>query len=349
MLIGSYSRHAKFFYLLSLLSLFIISAFRDPAMAGDFPNYERIFKESPLLGEFFSYGPESLSEYTIGYVLLNSLAKSFINDYYFFQVVHSFVGISLLWLVIHRLNLSYKEKCYLLLSIFCFIFIWYFWNILRQNVANLLFWLFLIWYYKKQPSYNLKNWILIFCGIFIPSLFHSSGLINFVLFPLMLLVGKLTPKTRLKVIVPISISVYVLSSYVIGPLLSVMVNVIAPRYDMYTGAAAGNGNIINYSLKLLFLILFSYHYNKENYPYKKMVLDTLTMVVLISSVNQELLNRVYEYYAIGLYMSFCFVSHYFRRLDKNLVSLVFAIGLIIIFIRFIHISCDGGFLEYKFM
>ena len=124
---------------------------------------------------------------------------------------------------------------------------------------------------------------------------------------------------------------------------------VSSRYEMYMGSGAGNGNIINYLLKLLFFIFFSYNYNKEQYPYKKMVLDTLTMVVLISSVNQELLNRVYEYYAIGLYLSFCFVSHYFRRLDKNLVSLVFAIGLIVIFIRFIHISCGGGFLEYRFM
>ena len=128
-----------------------------------------------------------------------------------------------------------------------------------------------------------------------------------------------------------------------------MVNVIDPRYEMYIGATAGNGNIINYSLKLLFLILFSFHYEKEDYPYKKMILDTLTMVVLISSVNQELLNRVCEYYAIGLYLSFCFVSHYFRKFDRNFVSLVFALVLVVIFIRFIHISCGGGFLEYRFM
>lgn len=349
LLIGSYSSNSKGYYRVALGALLIISAFRDPTMAGDFPNYERIFNDSPFFMNLISYEADGLSEYTFGYILLNSISKSIVNEYWLFQILYSIISILLLSLVFSKLRLKNKEKCYILLALFCFSFIWYFWNILRQNLANLLYWLFLIWYFANRPCYNIRNCLIIFCGLFIPSLFHSSALINFILFPIMIIVGRIPAQTRIKIFVPISFTIYMLSSYVFGPLLNIMVNIIAPRYEMYIDASAGNGNIINYLLKLSFFIMFSINYDKENYRYKKLVLDTLTMVILISSVNQELINRVYEYYAIGLYLSFGFVSHYFRKINKELVSFVFAIGLIIIFIRFIHISCDGGFLEYKFL
>ena len=205
------------------------------------------------------------SEYTFGYILLNSISKSIVNEYWLFQILYSIISILLLSLVFSKLRLKNKEKCYILLALFCFSFIWYFWNILRQNLANLLYWLFLIWYFANRPCYNIRNCLIIFCGLFIPSLFHSSALINFILFPIMIIVGRIPAQTRIKIFVPISFTIYMLSSYVFGPLLNIMVNIIAPRYEMYIDASAGNGNIINYLLKLSFFIMFSINYDKENY------------------------------------------------------------------------------------
>ena len=245
LLLGSYSKNARPFYVITFFLIFVISAFREPSMSGDFANYERIFNSSPFLKDFFSYGAESLSQYTVGYVFLNSMVKTLANDYRFFQIFHSFLGLLLLGVALSKLNLKSKDKCYILLTIFCFSFIWYFWNILRQNLANLLFWLFVIWYYKKSPHYCLKTWIIILGGIFIPSLFHSSGLINFVLFPLMILVGRIPPIARLRIIVPLSIAVYFLSSYLMAPLLSIMINLIGPRYELYVGSLKGIAIILS--------------------------------------------------------------------------------------------------------
>lgn len=335
----------KVYYWLGLLLMFIITAFRDPALGGDIILYRSFFDSVPTI---FGKIKEIDTSYTIGYVWLNMLVKTFVSDYRAYQVVYTLLTMFLLHVVLFKLRVSDKDKCLILLSYFCFKFLWFFWNTLRQNIADLLFWLFLIAYYKNEIRSKVKKLLFVCTGLALPALFHSSAWLNFLFFPVMLYIGRWKGKKRMFLVIAISLTLFVISSTIFASLLDAIIMYVDSRYTMYEEAEAGNANIINYALKMLFFILFTLHYDKEDYPYKKMILDGLTMVILIGSVNQELLARVYEYYAISLYVSFGFVTHYFQSFDKRLVAFVFTLAMVVIFMRFVMITDEGMYMDFRF-
>lgn len=340
---SAFQPNAERFYKIGIWLLFLLTALRYPALGGsDNFSYVFTFQKVPLLDNLSGFE----SEFRIGYIYINSIVKTILNDYIFFQIVYTALCIYFLDKAISLLDINGKEKCLFLFGYFCFKFIWYFWGTLRQNLADVIFWYLIIYYYRIRNSYGkIKKIIIILIAIFIPQLFHSSATLNIILFPLLIMLKE--PKNlniRICWVCLCSIILYIFSAGFFEILLS-YAGMVDDRYDkLYSGQEAGDGNIVNYFFRLLFFLLFTLHYRKEKYKYKELVLNAFTIVILVGSVNHSLMLRVYEYYALGMYISFAFILHYFSKGNIKIVSFMYFLIMLILLNRFILIT-DGGLMK----
>lgn len=341
---GAYTKNPRLFYLLGFVLIFFLSAFRDIALGGfDALNYERIFKDTP---DLFNITEEYiLSDYSIGYVLFNSTIRIFSDDYRLFQFVYVSITMLLLYFTIEKITITNREKCLLLFSYFCFRFLWYEWVLLRQNFADLLFWYNIISFYNSKTKRS--RYIYLGCCILLPPLFHTSAFVNILLLPVMIYLEKRSFDTK-KYLVPIlSIVIYEASSVLVNYLFPYMVLLGGDRYDNYSESISsemGNGNIINYLLRFFFYFVFVINYKKDQNKIKEVIMPTMIMVILIGSVNFSSVNRMYEYYAIGLYLCQISLLRYYKQ---PITRLLYWAGMILIFGRFLAISDNGSFLNYS--
>ena len=79
---GSFTKQAKYFYKISLVSLFALTALRNPTWGGyDSLSYIRIYNTVPKIQMLASFK----SDYAIGYIFLNSIVKTVFDNYIFFS------------------------------------------------------------------------------------------------------------------------------------------------------------------------------------------------------------------------------------------------------------------------
>jgi len=339
--VGTGYRKDNRYYYCCMIVLFFITALRYPVLGGtDNLQYAITYNKIPKLSEIFDYNE---SEFTIGYLLFNSLSKTVYDSYIFFQIIYTGCTIYLLHRVICKLGFSNSEKCLFLFGYFCYKFLWYFWGTLRQNIADLVFWYLILFYYQRKDSlHTFQKMLLLAAIITIPTLFHSSGALNLVFFPGMLFLSKQkNVNRRLFVTVITSILLLLYSSNLFSVSLNLVTKFVDERYMLYQDYEAGGANLINYLFRLFFFVLFCKKYDKISYKHKDFVLDSLTMTVLIGSINQPLMGRVLEYYAIGLYMCMGLLVQYFSPKSVNVYRFIFFIAMIAIFIRFLVTSDDG--------
>lgn len=114
---------------------------------------------------------------------------------------------------------------------------------------------------------------------------------------------------------------------------------------MYLGNEDSMQNIINTVVKYAFFSLFVWHYKSEKYENKKFLVDTMAITCIFSSVNVEIVMRMYEYYAVGFYSIMALFLNNFAN-KRILIAFLFFVGLMIILIRFLIIFGDGMFLQY---
>ena len=341
---GAYTKNPRFFYVLGFFCIFIISAFRDVTLGGtDALNYDRIYQQTP--GLFNLTKEDLLSDYSVGYILLNSAIRTFSTDFRVFQFLYVAITLFLLYKIIGKLRLSNKEKCILLFSYFCFRLLWYEWVLLRQNFADLIFWYCIVSCYYSL-SYKRKTFYII-CSLLLPPLFHTSAFLNLLLLPMMYLLDRWSFSKK-KYYVPIfSVLIYVLSSIVVNYFFPYMVFLGGDRYENYSEAIStemGNGNIVNYILRFFFYFAFILNYHRDKSTNKDLVMKTIIMVIIIGSVNFSSVNRMYEYYAIGLYLAQTKLLSYYKQ---PMIRFAYWLGMLLIFGRFLTISAEGTFLNYS--
>lgn len=148
---SAFQQNAEKYYKIGIWLLFLLTALRYPALGGtDNFSYVFTFQKVPLLDNLSGFE----SEFRIGYIYINSIVKTVFNDYIFFQIVYTALCIFFLDKAISLLDLNGKEKCLFLFGYFCFKFIWYFWGTLRQNLADVIFWYLIIYYYSKRNTFG---------------------------------------------------------------------------------------------------------------------------------------------------------------------------------------------------
>lgn len=342
--VGGMTKYSEIVFRLGILILFLLTALREPMMGGyDVLVYREFFEQIPSVTQLVGY----VSPFAIGYTWLNALIRLLSSQYIVFQIVYSAISLGLLWAVVSALKLKSSEKCFWLFAYFCFHFVWNTWVLYRQNIATLLFWLFLVLFtqfsLKRQTFWKIV--FLLLC-MFIPPLFHTSAWAN-----IGLLVGcwglsKFKSKGLICIVLVLSVILFVNSDFVYGHLFNWITSGVDDRYNMYLGDERGV-NLINMLLRLGFFVWFAWFYDSEEYPLKKMVLSTTAMMVLLGSINAELMTRMYEYYAIGFYTSIALLFRHFSPRSRLIVMPLFIMGFLIVFMRYVMIFADGQLLYYR--
>lgn len=340
---GGFSKYSKQVYKIGLFMLFVLTAFRNTDLGGsDTYIYQQFFDEVPKLNKvigFEAYG------FPVGYTVFNSIVKQFSDQYIIFQVVYAAVSLILLNLVIKKMEFGERENCFFVFSYFCFHFIWNNWVIYRQNLADLLFWFFVISIYRSRTEKFKKKIFLVLAAIVVPPLFHSSAWANVILLPMMYIVGKWKDEKKQLWVPIVSLVIYVLGNPLYQLLIDIMATYVNPSYANY---GATESNFINYVLRLVFFVLFAWHYSAEQHPQRKLILDTTLMMVLIGSFNAVATTRMYEYFAIGLYSCMTFILHYFSGESRRMVAVIYWGAMLFILCRYVVYFDDGLFMDYSF-
>ena len=201
----------------------------------------------------------------------------------------------------------------------------------------------LLLYFKNRDCKINTKYLYLVCAFIIPPLFHTSGFLNFLLIPILLYIDRTSFHTK-KYFVPIlSVGIFFFSTIVVSSFAPYMA-LLSDRYEHYSDNPVGSGNLINYLLRLVFYLVLLKHFQRDEYIYKNFVLSLMVMVVLIGSINFSSANRIYEYYAIALYLTFGFSVRYY---DKIVYRFSFWLLMLIILVRFLTIGVEGSFLHYS--
>lgn len=343
--LGALTKKADYVFKISIAFLCVFTALRDPSL-GDYGSkfYQDFFDIVPIPTQILEFQ----SPYTFGYTLFNSIIKVFSDNYLFFQVIYSIVSLFLLYVVISLLKLTKQEKCIFLFSYFCFHFLWNTWITYRQNLANLSFWILIVLFTNSSINkHYLRKYLLFLFLIFIPPLFHSSAWANIGILGVYWLFNKLGSKKLIYIVPIISIILFFNTDFIYNHLLQHIIS-IDERYSMYLTGEYHSLNFINLLFKLFFFMCFAWFYETEKYEYKNMVLNSTAIVVILGSINSELMTRIYEYYAIGLYTCIALTFRQLKLQSKIILIPIFFVAFIIILIRSIMIFGNGILMNFKF-
>lgn len=345
LLLGCVTKQTKTVYKIGLLMLFVLSALRNPNLGGtDALVYQEYFR---LIPSIFEYGQLQAYRFGIGYGILNSVVKTFFNDYIAFQIVYSLVSLIFLNKIIELLEFQENEKCLFLFCYFCFHFIWNTWIVNRQNIANLIYWMLIILIYKSMGVNRKKTIFISLLAIFVPPLFHSSAWVNVVFLPILFLLNKIDWKAKMIGTVSASLVLFAFGKSLYNFLISITAAFVDDYYSVYI-LDQSQSSFMNYFLRLSFFVLFCWRYSAEKYKYKNAVLDIMVLMVLIGSVTSVATTRMYEYYAVGLYSCMALFPHSFEKKSKMISILFLGAAMIVIMIQFLVSFDQGHFLNYNF-
>lgn len=347
--LGTFAKQAKLLYYLGLFSLWGLMAFRHIDMGGmDAGFYQYFYEIVPNI--FDVWGWES--NYTWAYTLLNALVKTVSDQYIAFQIVYSVIAFVILYQILEKLDLSYQQKCLFLLSFYCFRYMWDMWIILRQNIADLLFWLFSyvlygLWKKTGSEEYNrkLKIGACIVVLIFLSSGFHSSAWLNLVFLPILYYISRINLKKKTIMIVFASLFVYFILSPSFAEILS-MISMVDNRYMMYANTE-GEANHLYYLMRMVIFLFFSYNYYRISSKEKEYFFDMMGVMVLVGSINAPIVVRFVDYYAIGMYGLISFLPSIFVP-NNRIPVLAFSLCIMLLVLyRFLIILDGGALLDYR--
>lgn len=340
---GAFQNKADSYYKLGVLLLFVITAFRHPALGGtDNMVYYNLYCKVPTLDKVLYFE----SDYRIGFILFVSLSKTICDSYLFFQIFYTVFTFFLLCKVINQLELSGKEKCLYLFTLYCsFGIIWDFWVLYRQNIANLVFAYFMIMYLKNHRIYGIiKKIILLLLAIIIPYMFHSSAFFNVAILPILFMLPKIENVNRwFKWVLLLSISLFAFGTFFWGTISAIAISV-DDRYAGYAESAGVTVNIINFLFKLFLFWLYCKNYEMLKYQYKGEMMKAYTISLVINSINVGVVARVGAYYAFGANAAKALIQQY--KIPRGIVSLYFMI-MMVIFIRYLF-TMSAGLNSYFF-
>lgn len=334
---GAWGRQSKKCYQISLLLMFLFVFFRNKNMSGtDYISYEIYFRNSPTLSGFY-WNPltySSMYGYGWGYGLLNSLVKTVSDNYYALQIVDTFLVFALLIYVIYKLKINDNEKCMFLFVFFCTRFIWYFFILLRQNIANLICWIVLLGY-DRNNQYNLKHLIKDIVLILIAYSFHQTTVIFVLAYLVYIIISQRDHSKYFPYLVTL---VSVIITAVTSTLMPMIINVISGLSgDKYAGYIGTGGlNYINYALRVAYL--FVIFYLEKNEKSSSLYLNGTAIAVMLGAVNSDISVRAADYFAISYYGGMGVIrenSGIF--LQKILFPLIYA-GYMVILLQYILVN-----------
>lgn len=246
----------KVFVIMSFITLFAFSAFRSIEIGNDTYNYYKFYE---------NLTPFKFNEtrFEFGYVMLNSLIKTFFINPQFLFIISSFI----ILISIYRFFIDKSNLLWLALLIFLLSHTYFgTFNTIRQYLA----FAFLVFAYN---GYRDKKYFIFVLMTFLAFLFHKSAIVflGLIFTPLL--------KTRNKSIILILITSFII---IIVP-ISVYQKI--PYFDVYLSGVFDNANrpaaILNSLIVLIVLSIgFIYRGNRQEIS----LLEKMTMISFFISI-----------------------------------------------------------------
>lgn len=338
---GGFTKQAKHIYKIALVVLFCLTAFRQFDWGGyDSKIYLEFFNRVPELNKLSDFK----SDFSIGYVVLNSISKMLSNNYLFFQILLAAITMILLFFIMKRAELSDKQKCFFIFSYFCYRFMWNTWVTYRQNIANLLIWLGILLFWDIEEG---KGKISLAVSSIVGGVFHPSSLVNAVLIPVTKISEKISVKKRVIAVEVVSIFLWLYGASTFQTILNFAIKNVDDRFAMYSTSNVGSSNFINFIFRGVLFAWLAITYDKSRYKHKNLAFSTMSVMVVLGSISSELMMRFCEYYAIGMYLALATLIDQFKGKSRMIFGLIFYLVMIIILIRGVFIFGDGVFMDYK--
>ncbi len=262
----------------TLSVFFVLFAFRASNIGNDTHEYIRIFNEINIHGEF-EYGQ---SRYESGYLLLNYILKSWINNP---QIIFIVAG-AFIYYSFGRFILKYSEIPWLSLFIFLtYGFFTFTFSALRQGLAMAI----CIYAFEAlMNGRNIRYILLIICATF----FHSTAYVFFASY----LCKILKPSRKV-------FFIGYLTAAVLLATFSVVLNYVfqwLPIYELYTlGSYIGETGIAAFLYATLSSAILIFSYN----------------ILTVHQQKKQMLNKVYSY---GLIMILIAVIIYIVSIKANI-------------------------------
>lgn len=329
----------KSVYVVSMFLLWIVIAFRGLRVSGtDGEIYQAWFKSAvPKLRDFefnfltFQKYIQPQWGFAWLFTLLASIAKSIADSYACFQIIYATVTFALLYCIVEDLELTGRQK-----ALFMFVYLmqqmtWFFCNLLRQNLANLLIWYALEHDFKKYAA--AKKSVLFLLAI----LTHTSAIICIAFVIALHFMPKFSLRTLIRVAIPVGIIIYFGGSFFIPVILRFMATHIDTRYAMYIGTIE-TSNVINFLLRLVIMCFFYLMYDRVSAPKKERMMHMSILCYLVGSINLSLAVRLLEYLAIGNYYGLAVVLPATKGKNRKVMAGIYLIGSVTIFVRYLYVN-----------
>lgn len=343
--IGAWSKQSKWCYRISLFMMFLFVALRNKSMDGwDSVSYEIYFNKSPTLLHFHwnPLGYESLYGYGWGYGLLNSISKTIFNNFYFFQFIDTFLVFILLIYLIHKMKLMDHEKCMFLFVFFCSRFIWYFFVLLRQNIANLICWIILA---ENDPDgkYTYKHFVKDAILICLAYSFHQTVIIFIPFYILFIVFSRKKQKDSLPIIV-IGSAVFIslASSFILPRVINLLANYSGEKYSSYLGQSGFN--YINYTIRIVYLlVIYFLERSEKNY---ELYLNSTAISVLLGAINSTAGVRAVEFFAVGYYGGMGVIQKNLNMDSQRILAPILYLVYIALLLQYIFVN-NPALIDYK--
>ena len=312
--------------ILSILFMFIFSTFRDVSVGNDTNEYVRVFNSFGGIDKLADN--INSSRYELGYVLINTIIKTFTNNY---TILLGIISIIYLYSIYHFINKHSKSKwisifLFYTLGIYFLIF-----NLLRQCIAISIFLYAIDFIINKNP-------IKYIISIFIASLFHITALI---LIPIYLFANK-----RINLISILSIIMIILAMlFCFDQIMNILIKIF-PQYSRYyiSSKYAGTGvklaSIMQIMISLFILVFGELFYKKNNKLDRLEKMDVFeniqifNLCILIISMKFNLLDRISDYF---LMIQAVYLSNVLSNVDSTFyLKNTLVINISIIYITIIQ-------------
>lgn len=340
---GFFSKYPKKYYIVSLIILFVFTGFRNITI-GDYNNeaYIRAFDIVDTLPNF-SFSADYPFE--IGFMLLNSVCKTIINDFKFFQVVYTFIAIVLLHMVINKMEITYRQRCLFLFVYFCMRFIINNFIILRQNIALLIIWNLLLTDTLPFKS-AIKNK---FIPYIISCYFHTTSIINIICLFLKNKLALLNKKYAYIITMIISLIFLFSGTRLFQPAMNFMIQIGGEKFEAYIGSETNTFNMIYYFIRIVVFTFLFLFYSKFKYKKKNALFTINILAIIFGSINVAIFSRFMEYLMIGPYLTIALSEEAFENDGRVKFLIILYIMMIFILIRGL-VTYDNGtlFIPYSF-
>lgn len=339
--LSRYNKSSKnnFIYYLEAIVLSLFYGLRYH-VGGDSFLYEADFADLPKLHELGSQNWNYLT-YQPGWYVLNALIKSVLDEFWFFNIIHSaFVNIVIFWFI----N-KYSKRRFLAAFIYCTLLsLSYCTEILRESLA-------LCFFLLSIPYLEEKKWIKYYVLVFVAFSLHLSAIITLFIPLLYPLLSKEFRLSRLIIASFVVVIISMASSRIISDIteLFAMYGSVTTRVEFYAHATqvglsssdgiAGTNISKKWLLSVAMALLPLYLLKRAKFynPMYFFVFNIFFILTLLSFAFGLMASRLLNYFKFFYYIIFINMIFEYNVSKRSAVEIKQGVSIVFIYFYMVMI------------